>query len=340
MTKTVCVDALSAEEQGLFSLPDNKGRAHEKKGSIDFLLWYTDLALKKSNYSHHSRNVLHITEMMEGKAICFADISPNWIRIYRDYLVEKVSNNTARQYMIALYVAMDQAVAEDILVKNIFVYLDKRKDYLKLQDVTRKDYSLEELERLANTHCEIDPQIKQGYLFSCFTGMRWSDLNCLKWSQITVKQIQHEELYYLSFLQEKTTRSEYVPLSAQAIEIIKSRILERTDEKEPFVFPFLKEKNSKSQTTYNFTLKALKKWASKAGFDPKMMSWHTARHSFATNILEHTDVDLLTLAKLLGHRSLRSVQIYAHIRDRMKIKAVKALPQLKIESPLKGKDRK
>ncbi|MBI4930511.1 MAG: tyrosine-type recombinase/integrase, partial [Bacteroidetes bacterium] len=55
------------------------------------------------------------------------------------------------------------------------------------------------------------------------------------------------------------------------------------------------------------------------------------RHTFATNVLENCpDGDLWTVSKLLGHKNINSTQIYAHVRDRKKSAAVKALPKLRV----------
>ena len=121
-----------------------------------------------------------------------------------------------------------------------------------------------------------------------------------------------------------------MPLSDQAIEIIKERESEKDSNKSPYVFPSLKEYDDKNQLMFKIVNRALKKWAKAAGIESKL-TFHTARHSFATNILENSpDADLWTVSKLLGHKDIHSTQIYAHVRDRKKYNAVKALPKLKV----------
>ena len=78
---------------------------------------------------------------------------------------------------------------------------------------------------------------------------------------------------------------------------------------------------------------ALKKWAKAAGIDPKRIHFHSARHTFATNVLENSpDADLWTVSKLLGHKSISATQIYAHVRDSRKKAAINGLPMLKTAS--------
>ncbi|MBK9592160.1 MAG: hypothetical protein IPO32_11875 [Crocinitomicaceae bacterium] len=89
------------------------------------------------------------------------------------------------------------------------------------------------------------PQIKQAYLLSCFCGLRWSDINCLRWEQISIKQIGDEECYFIYFQQEKTEGIEYQPLSPQAIEFLKERKEARLEEHlSAYVFPAIKEYNA------------------------------------------------------------------------------------------------
>ena len=70
----------------------------------------------------------------------------------------------------------------------------------------------------------------------------------------------------------------------------------------------------------------LKRWAKAAEID-KNISFHTARHTFATMLLT-LDVDLYTVSKLLGHKDIKTTQIYAKIIDKKKQDAVNKIPQL------------
>ncbi|MFM7024193.1 MAG: tyrosine-type recombinase/integrase, partial [Flavobacteriales bacterium] len=102
--------------------------------------------------------------------------------------------------------------------------------------------------------------------------------------------------------QEKTETIEYLPLSDSAIDILKERQRESADEeKSPYVFPRIKEKEDGRKTVYNWMHRKLKVWAKAAGIDPKKLHFHTGRHSFATNVLESADGDLYTKCKWLDH---------------------------------------
>jgi integrase len=173
-------------------------------------------------------------------------------------------------------------------------------------------------------------------LFSCFTGLRWSDVNSLRWSEIITKTIDKQEEWFLHFQQEKTDDIEYLPMSGQAVAILKERKKEIADngEKSPYVFPLIKEPYANKNIMNRHVNAALKKWAKAAGIEEKRIHFHTARHTFATNVLENSpEADLWTVSKLLGHKSIIPTQIYAHVRDSRKRAAINGLPMLKAASP-------
>ena len=57
----------------------------------------------------------------------------------------------------------------------------------------------------------------------------------------------------------------------------------------------------------------------------KHITWHSGRHTFATLTLTH-DIDLYTVSKLLGHKEIKTTQIYAKLIDKKKDEAVDKLP--------------
>ena len=80
---------------------------------------------------------------------------------------------------------------------------------------------------------------------------------------------------------------------------------------------------------YQRVQRGLKRWAKAAGIDKTKLHFHSGRHTFATNVLESSaEGDLYTVSKLLGHKDIKSTQIYAKVRDKRKHDAVKALPKI------------
>jgi integrase len=155
-------------------------------------------------------------------------------------------------------------------------------------------------------------EIRRAFLFSCYTGLRISDIETLTWGKITNNPMN------IIKRQEKTNNPVYIPLGKTAQKIIVDGKPHKSDE-----LVFNLSDHNRRMSYYH-----LKAWAKEAGID-KHIGWHTARRTFATMALE-TGADLLTVAKLLGHTGLSTVTKYAKVRDKLKIEAVNALPDIEL----------
>ena len=168
--------------------------------------------------------------------------------------------------------------------------------------------------KLANTKC-INDDIKRAFLFACFTGLRFSDLGNLTWEMIHFDG----KRYKLAFRQKKTRGYEYFPLPETAIKLLFN------NQDNIINLPHNRVFKVHDLNWYN---KVLKKWAREAGIN-KHMSSHVGRHTFATLALSQ-GVDIYTVSKLLGHKSLNHTQIYAKIIDEKKNEAVDLLPKIEV----------
>ncbi len=306
------------------------GIQDKSRRTADFVAWFASY-IKDRNFEHdNNTNVLeHLKKYVNKKPLSFEALKPQWIKGFSAYLLERVKANSAIAYNNKLITALDVAMQEGIIAQNPF-HLVPRKERIKRNQTYRNPFSIDELQLLHDTPCDID-EIKKAYLFGCFTGLRWSDLNCLRWSEVLVKTIDGVQEWFIYFEQEKTEAIEYLPLSEQAIQILKERKKQQKDMGiiSQYVFPYVKETDIKRRLKLKHVSHHLKKWAEKAGIDSKRMYFHSARHTFATNVLEYSeDGDLYTVSKLLGHKSISSTQMYAQIGDRRKKSAVNLLPKL------------
>ena len=307
---------------------EDNGLQDRKKKLACFIRFFENYTTEGNrNGMYHSVHT-NLQEYMGKEPLPFVKVTPEWLGTFQKHLLKKISNNSTVRYMEAISCALNEAVRRRIINRNPWRDIPVSHKP-KMQDVFRKAYTTAELQKLASVSVNIDKQIKQAYFFSCFTGLRWSDVNPLRWDEIIIKDIQGKKEYYLYFEQEKTETIEYLPLSDSAIDILKERQRESlAEEKSPYVFPRIKEKEDGRKTVYNWMHRKLKIWAKAAGIDPKKLHFHTGRHSFATNVLESADGDLYTVSKLLGHSNIKATQIYAKVRDKRQQAAVKALPRI------------
>ena len=160
-----------------------------------------------------------------------------------------------------------------------------------------------------NTPCN-DEQTKMAFLFACFCGLRLSDIKDLKWKDIK----SGEDGTVVSKIQVKTQQSIIVPLSANALEWLP----DRGDVKgEDLVFTL------PSHFSIN---RSVKKWARDAEIE-KNVTFHLSRHTFATTLLT-LGADIYTTSKLMGHKNLRTTQIYAEVVNKKKVEAVNLMDKV------------
>ena len=312
---------------------DDNGLNDRKKKLACFVLYFDDYANQRNNQGLYYGTNIQLKKFAGKQPIPFAKIDANWIKDLERHMLIEVSNNTVIRYMKAIKGALTQAVRQKILNRNPWQDVPSSQR-LKMKDIFRSSFTIEQLQLLANTPTKMEKQYRQAYFFSCSTGLRWSDVNPLRWDEIIIKEIEGQINYFLHFEQEKTEAIEYLPMSDNAIDIFKERQREAmNEEKSLYVFPKIKEVEGK-RNSYSRVHHALKMWAKKAGIDPKKLHFHSARHSFATNVLESSaEGDLYTVSKLLGHKSITTTQIYAKVRDNRKQSAVKALPRIEFNNP-------
>ena len=325
---------IKAQRENELIVQDN-GLIDKVKRKADFVKWYEQYMKDRSLYSKRNKGLLmHIKKFTGERLMPFNTMTPELIKDFSRYLLTKVSPNTAADYIKTMFTALEEAVRRDVLTVNPIRKIP-RHERIKRKPVFRDSFTLDELQLLADTPCKMEPQYKQAFLFSCFSGLRWSDVNSLCWSEIITKNIDGKEEWFLYFEQEKTEGIEYLPMSGQAIAIIKERKMAMAEEEEKsrYVFPLVKEPDPEKCLMGNKVNLALKRWAKAAEIDSKRMHFHAARHTFATNVLENSaDGDLWTVSKLLGHKSISATQIYAHVRDSKKKAAINGLPMLRAKT--------
>ena len=195
-------------------------------------------------------------------------------------------------------VALKQIVKDGILPAN----LSEGVEAFKQGEPEREFLTLEELQAVAKEECEI-PQLKTAFIFSCLTGLRWSDIQKLLWSKV---QHSNEMGYYIRFRQKKTKGAETLPVSEQAFDLLG----DRQDPKER-VF-----KGLKYSAWHNLKLQ---QWVMKAGIT-KTITFHCARRTYATLQLT-MGTDIYTVSKLIGHKEIKTTQIYAKIIEDKKKEA-------------------
>ena len=220
-----------------------------------------------------------------------------------------LSKDSIYTYFMHLCMALNKAVKRGLIEKNPCDMIPTE-DKPKRAETTREYLTLEEIKMLIEAECK-DIRVKRLFLFACFTGLRYSDICSLKWKNL--KRIE-DNVYQLELIQKKTKQSITIPLTENAMAWMPNRYMDG-DENEIFSMP-------ETSCSYGF----LHEWTERAGIKKKV-TFHVGRHTYATLLLYY-GADLYTVSKLLGHKSVKTTQIYAKVMDDSKRKAVNLIPQI------------
>lgn len=263
----------------------------------------------------------HVLRYEPNENITFAQITPRWVRGFRDYLDTEAKQWTiddrkrkvepkplaegTKALMFQKFCAVfNVAMREGLITMNPTASVERFKE----PESDRQFLDIEEIKRLRNFPAPTEI-LGKAFFFSCMTGIRWSDIVKMQWKEVQ----QHNGGTRIVFKQQKTGSQEYLDINAQAAAMLGQR--GAPDDK---VFPKLGDIQ-----TARIGIAA---WVRSAGID-KHITFHCARHSFAIMMLD-LGVDLYTLSKLMGHRSIETTQVYAKILDKNKKAAVDRIPNI------------
>ena len=286
------------------------------KQKADFIAYCRKLGDSKRSPNTRAvwSNAIRRFEDFARGPIQFASVNHSFLQAFREYLLLNLNTNSALVYLARIKTACRQAAKDGIFVRNPALDVS-----IKKQTTRREFLTLDELRKLAATPCA-NLSTKAGFLFSAFSGLRYSDVKALRWTQIR----EANGSCYVEYTAAKTGEPETLPLSDEATAILK-------EQKKASVSPRIRSRVASdavfklgAQQTID---KAIRRWVKRAGITKKI-SFHNARHTFATLSLT-SGVDIYTVSKLLGHRSLETTEIYAKLVDEKKRQAVELLPRLK-----------
>jgi integrase/recombinase XerD len=252
-----------------------------------------DIRLAKACHNHFLN---YLKEAELSSKITTRQITKELVKEFRDYLDTKLNGETPFNYFSKFIKLCNDATEAGIFTANPCIGIKNRKP-----DGLKKDIlNVEEIIALREADCP-NAQIKNAFLFCLNTGLRWVDVKGLKWLNLNGD--------VLKMTQSKTTKEVVVYLNEHALSLLP----ERTS-REYLVFTL---------PSSSMALKHLATWVGNAKID-KHITWHSARHSFAVNLLINK-VDVKTMSSLLGHAGLKHTEKYTRVVDELKRQAVKTI---------------
>ncbi|WP_316753647.1 site-specific integrase [Pedobacter gandavensis] len=237
-----------------------------------------------------------------GHDLKFPELNDYLCEDYKNYLLNgpgisrtgrPISKNTAVSYYAKFRHILRIAYKRGLIPQDLHAIVKP----ITPKETHRERLTLEEFQQLAETPAGSD-LMKMASLFSGLTGLRFSDVATLKWSELRGTAGKYE----LQFSQEKTDAAEVMPISDQAVSMMGIQNTESI-----LVFKGLRYSRLKAFFTH---------WLAGAGIK-KNITFHSFRHTFATLQLE-LGTDIYTVSKMLGHKAFKNTEIYAKIVDKTK----------------------
>ena len=225
-------------------------------------------------------------------------------RLYKEKNI-KLSKNTTSIYYQMFESALNEAVRKKLIPVNPSVYIDKEdRKLIKSEKTNRAFLTIHEVKMLIQQETKFQ-EMKNAFLFACFTGLRISDIKKLSWDNI----YERDGIMYLNIRMTKTKEVLNMKLNKQAVKWLPPK----RDSKKVFQLNI-----TKGAIAYE-----LKNWAKEAGIK-KEITFHISRHTFATMELT-LGADIYVVSKLLGHTDVKVTQIYADIINKKREEAVDLL---------------
>ncbi|MBB5634963.1 integrase [Pedobacter cryoconitis] len=274
--------------------------AMRNSGFIDF--FKAEAHKKQKSNSDHWAMGLRYFIAFAGHDLKFPEVNDFLCEDFKNYLLSgpgisrwgrPIQRNSAVSYYAKFRAVLRIAYKKGYISQDLHALVKP----ISPKETHRERLTLEELQLLFETPSS-SPLMKRASLFSGLTGLRFSDVQSLKWSEVRGKPGE----YHLQFSQEKTESAEVLPISDQAVAFM-------GEQGEPDELVFLGLKYSKLRTFFMHCLRD-------AGIK-KNITFHSFRHTFATIQLE-LGTDIYTVSKMLGHKAFKNTEIYAKIVDKTK----------------------
>lgn len=261
---------------------------------------------EKSTLLRYETCLMHVTDFMQLKYnisdIQVTKIGFAFLNDFEYYLrsVRKCGNNSAIKYIKNL------GKIVRICLGNGWLTVDPYLNYKpKQKAVHREVLTEEELHRLSKKKFSVERlrTVRDMFVFCCYTGLAYVDVHKLKRSEL-VKGIDGNLWIYT--YRQKTNSASRIPVLPVALSIIRAY----GDHPQCVV------KDTLLPVMSNQKMNAYLKEIADLCKIEKPLTFHIARHTFATTVTLNNGVPIESVAKMMGHTSIKTTQIYAKVMDR------------------------
>lgn len=242
---------------------------------------------------NHLKNF--ITAHYHSSDIPLNRVDVNFIRDFHGWLIKEVKCgvNTTWLYMLAFKHILTFAVNRRLIATNPFC------GYRLRSEQTHRNFLMkQEIKRMIDVDVEnpTEALVRDAFIFSCFTGLSYSDIKALRSTDI----IGEGSNMYIAVHRIKTHTSINIPLLRITTELIRRY---NPNDSSLSIFPI------PSNYWCNTILAKLTKRAKIA----KRITFHVARHTFATTVTLSQGIPIEVVSSMLGHTNIKTTQTYAKV---------------------------
>ena len=289
-----------------------QGNTDDQKTLVDVFEYHNHLMAEKSpsefspaTLKRYETTLGHVKGFIRNKYksdnVLLTQLNHEFITEFDHYFrtVRSCNHNTSIKYIKNLKKVVNLAVKNDWLRKDPF-----DKFSIKLKPVKRDFLTEEELQRIEKLDIKIPrlDQVRDIFVFSCYTGYAYTDV--VKLTKNNLRTGIEGNLWIYTD-REKTSTKSNVPLLPKALEIIEKYKAHLETEIKGSLLPVI---SNQKLNAY------LKEVGDKAEIN-KNLTFHLARHTFATLMLTN-GVSIETVSEMLGHKDIRTTQIYAKVIEK------------------------
>ena len=250
----------------------------------------------------YSNAYSHIERFLQAQYklsdIPFSALDRSFIDKYDLYLrtERNLAPGTIINLTVQLKTIVGEAIADGIITASPFMgYEPMRPKHVQ------KYLTAEELHRIMTTPLHRQPlyHVRDMFLFSCFTGIPYGDMRLLTKDNLCLAE---DGIWWIKSARQKTKIEFEIPLLDLPLQILKKYSGTAPGDK---LLPMY------CNSTLNLYLKEI----ARICHIDRPLVFHTARHTYATEITLSHGVPLETVSRMLGHSQIETTQIYAKVTD-------------------------
>ena len=295
---------LQARDHGLIS---------KQMQQLDFVkyfeVWFDEYKLKYQDYKKVEACLMHFRDFLKDRGIRLLTgkhVTKVLCEDFGEYLSLRMKGTSADSYFKKFKRVLRRAYDEGML--NFHPTDIKVKFNIDRKAMTKELLSEDEIQTLAATPWPDNPEVIRAYLFCYNIGFDYKTVHeTLRWKHIAPDR-------WVRFDRSKTEKNKDYFINDNAFEQLPKR-----GKPNDLVFHL---------PSWSQCIKSIRAWARNAGINKKI-TWHSARHSLATNLINDYKVGIRVVQELLGHDNIASTMRYANVKNETKKDAVQQLKRIK-----------